>query len=133
MRCNDSTIGSTFSPKIRRFELRLSEQEFSQFIELEKSLGISRADIIRLRVLKNSSTLLVNAKDLMKLLDEIGTELGKSGNNINQLARHANVLHKQGSLNQSVITDFTSLFGKYILVQQELEKAIRQIIRLMKA
>lgn len=118
--------------KIRRFELRLSEQELKQLMELEKSLGISRADIVRIRVLKNATKMLVNAKDLMKQLDDIGAELGRSGNNINQLARHANILHKQGMLSQSVSAEFNSLLGKYIGVQQELEKCIRQVIRLMK-
>lgn len=41
-----------FVLKTRRFELRLSEQELQQLIELEKSLGISRADIVRIRVLQ---------------------------------------------------------------------------------
>jgi hypothetical protein len=96
------------APKTRRFELRLSEQELKQFLELEKSLAISRSDIVRIRVLKNAA------------------------NNINQLARHANILHKQGLLSQSVATEFNSLLGEYNTIQQELEKVIRQIIRLMK-
>ncbi|MCY1530418.1 hypothetical protein D9M68_656030 [compost metagenome] len=68
----------------------------------------------------------------MKKLDAIGAELGRSGNNINQLARHANVLQKQGLLSQSVTIEFSSLLGSYVKVQQELDKIIRQIIRLMK-
>lgn len=95
--------------KIRRFELRLSEPELHQFLELEKSLGISRADIVRIRVLKNSTKMLVNAKELMKQLDLIGAELGRSGNNINQLARHANVLHKRGMLRHEVTAEFSTL------------------------
>ncbi|MFD2964367.1 MULTISPECIES: ribbon-helix-helix domain-containing protein [Olivibacter] len=121
------------APKIRRFELRLSEPELQQFLQLEKSLGISRADIVRIRVLKNSANMLVNAKELMKQLDGIGAKLGRSGNNINQLARHANILHNQGLLSQSVATEFNSLLGHYITVQRELEKIIRQIIRQMKS
>lgn len=121
-----------FARKVRRFELRLSEQELMQFLELEKSLGISRSDIVRIRVLKNAANMLTNTKELMKKLDAIGAELGRSGNNINQLAKHANILQKQGLLSQSLTTEFTSLLGDYITVQQELEKNIRQIIRLMK-
>lgn len=120
------------APKIRRFELRLSEQELRQFLEMEKSLGISRSDIVRIRVLKNTANMLVNAKELMKKLDATGAELGRSGNNINQLAKHANILNKQGLLSQSIATQFNSLLGSYIATQQELEKVIRQIIRLMK-
>lgn len=118
--------------KTRRFELRLSDQELNQFLELEKSLGISRADIVRIRVLKNSSKMLVNTKELMCQLDQIGAELGRAGNNINQLARHANILQKQGLLGPNVTAEFTSLFLEYIKVQRELEKLIRQIIRLMR-
>lgn len=121
------------APKIRRFELRLSEQELKQFLELEKSLGISRSDIVRIRVLKNAASMLVNTKELMKKMDAVGAELGRSGNNINQLARHANILQKQGLLSQSITTEFNSLLGEYITIQQELEKVIRQIIRLMKS
>jgi Bacterial mobilisation protein (MobC) len=118
--------------KTHRFELRLSEQELHQFLELEKSLGISRSDIVRIRVLKNSSKMLVNTKELLHQLDQIGAELGRAGNNINQLARHANILQKRGQLGPDVITEFTSLFSEYIKVQQGLEKSIRQIIRLMR-
>lgn len=120
------------APKVRRFELRLSEQELRQFLELEKSLCISRSDIVRIRVLKNATNMLVNTKELMKKLDTIGGELGRSGNNINQLARHANILQKQDLLSQSVVTEFNSLLGNYIAIQRELETSIRQIIRLMK-
>lgn len=123
---------NTFPRKTRRFELRLSDQELQQFLELEKSLGISRADIVRIRVLKNSTKMLLNAQVLIKLLDTIGTELGRSGNNINQLARHANVLNKQGQLIPSIVTDFNGLFRQYIATQVELEKALRQIIRSMR-
>jgi len=118
--------------KTRRFELRLSEGELQQFLELEKSLGITRSDIIRIRVLQNASGMLINTKELMKVLDATGAELGRAGNNINQLARHANVLVKQGMLNQDIVCEFNILLGNYITVQQELEKNLRHLIRLMK-
>lgn len=118
--------------KTRRFELRLSEGELQQFLELERFLGISRSDIVRIRVLKNSQGILINTKELMKVLDSTGAELGRAGNNINQLARHANVLAKQGILNHEIISEFNILLTSYISVQQELEKIMRQLIRLMK-
>lgn len=118
--------------KTRRFELRLSEGELQQFLELERFLGISKSDIVRIRVLKNSQGILINTKELMKVLDSTGAELGRAGNNINQLARHANVLAKQGILNHEIISEFNILLTSYISVQQELEKIMRQLIRLMK-
>ncbi|WP_161805879.1 plasmid mobilization relaxosome protein MobC [Pedobacter sp. Hv1] len=99
---------------------------------MEKYLGITRSDIVRIRVLQNSQGMLINTKELMKVLDSTGAELGRAGNNINQLARHANVLAKQGMLNQDIALEFNNLLGNYITVQQELEKTLRQLIRLMK-
>ena len=118
--------------RTRRFELRLSEAERTQFLELEQSLGISRADIVRIRVLQHSKKMLVNTSEMMKLLDSIGTELGRSGNNINQLARHANILNRQQRLDPGVVAEFNALFTEYIRTQRELEKTLRQLLRTMK-
>lgn len=118
--------------RTKRFELRLSEAERSQFLELEKSLGLSRADIVRIRVLQYSKKMLVNTTKMMELLDGIGTELGRSGNNINQLARHANTLQKQGMLNPDPLNELTPLLSEYIRVQRELEKSFRKLIRLIR-
>jgi hypothetical protein len=117
--------------RTKRFELRLTEEEAIAFINLEKELGKSRTEIVRHRVLENTNKVLVDAKELLKQLDALGAELGRGGNNINQLARHANVLNKQGLLNSTVIIEFQEQFGCYIKSQKEIEKVLRQVIRLM--
>ncbi|WP_313492365.1 plasmid mobilization protein, partial [Sphingobacterium multivorum] len=78
--------------RVYRFELRLTENEKAQFLALEKSLGINRSEIVRNRVLSHSSRILVDSKTILQMLDTLGSELGRSGNNINQLARHINTL-----------------------------------------
>ncbi|MGE6221165.1 plasmid mobilization relaxosome protein MobC [Nubsella zeaxanthinifaciens] len=123
---------ASFDRRVRRFELRLSEAEHGQFLELERTLGISRADIVRIRVLKNSTKMLLDTRELFRRLDRIGAELGRSGNNINQLAKHANVLNKRGLLTPDILELFNKLFTDHINVQKEMEKQFRQLIRLMK-
>ncbi|WP_333577618.1 plasmid mobilization relaxosome protein MobC [Sphingobacterium sp.] len=118
--------------RTRRFELRLSEAERTQFLELEKALGLSRADIVRIRVLQHSKRMLVNTTEIMKLLDSIGAEIGRSGNNINQLAKHANTLQQQGMLHAVLISDLIPLLTEYVRLQRELEQSIRQLIRLIR-
>lgn len=118
--------------RTRRFELRLSEAERAQFLELEKALGLSRADIVRIRVLQHSKKMLVNTTEIMKLLDGIGTQIGRSGNNINQLAKHANSLQQQGMLHSAIMRDLTPLLSEYIRLQRKLEQSIRQLIRLIR-
>lgn len=123
---------SAHEQRSRRFELRLSEAERAQFLELEKALGLSRADIVRIRVLQHSKKMLVNTTEIMKLLDSIGAEIGRSGNNINQLARHANTLQQQGMLHAVLIRDLIPLLTEYVRLQRELEQSIRRLIRLIR-
>lgn len=123
----------TSGKRTKIIKARITEDEFNQVLAIEKNLGITRMELIRTRVLYNSNKVLVNAGELLKQLDAIGAEMGRGGNNINQLARHANILKNEGLLTESVVREFNELFGSYITIQQELEKAIRQVIRLMKS
>lgn len=119
--------------RTKTIKARLTEEEFRTLLLIEKTIGITRMELIRQRVLYHTGSVLVNAQELLKLLDAIGSEMGRAGNNINQLARHANQLNRQGLLSPSVATEFNGLFTAYIRIQQELEKALRQILRLMKS
>jgi uncharacterized coiled-coil DUF342 family protein len=87
--------------------------------------------LIRMRILTDAKKTVINSKELLKKLDWVGAELGRIGNNINQLAKHANTLKLQGQLSPLVIKKFNELFEEYILVQQSLEAALRSIIRAM--
>ncbi|MES2446620.1 MAG: plasmid mobilization relaxosome protein MobC [Bacteroidota bacterium] len=118
--------------RVNIIKAKLTDQELKQLQSIEKQLGLNRSEIIKGRVLHDSTSIIINASELMALLDSIGAELGRAGNNINQLARHANILSKQGTLDQNVVTEFNTQFGSYIQIQQELEKCLRQIIRLMR-
>ena len=115
--------------RIKKIDVRFTQTEYAQVLEMEKTLGISKTELVRLRVLDSSPQLLINAKEMISQLDGIGTELGRSGNNINQLARYANILKKQGILSPGVIERFLVLFGDYVRQQQALETALRKIIR----
>ncbi|RYE26817.1 MAG: plasmid mobilization relaxosome protein MobC, partial [Sphingobacteriaceae bacterium] len=55
------------------------------------TLGISVAELLRTKGLGTKSQV-VNGVNLIASLDKIGADLGRAGNNINQLARHANTL-----------------------------------------
>ncbi|CDS94172.1 conserved hypothetical protein [Sphingobacterium sp. PM2-P1-29] len=123
---------TTSSNKTCRFELRLSQLEREHFIALEKALGMNRSEIVRLRVLSQSSKVLVNAREVLGMLDLLGTELGRSGNNINQLARHANILNKQGRLTPADLGTLAILLSDYIEKQRLIEKELRSLMRLIK-
>ena len=121
----------TEGKRIKKIDARFTEKEYALVLEMEKALGIRKTDLVRLRVLAQSNKMLINAKEMIASLDSIGTELGRSGNNINQLARYANILRKQGVVSPAVLERFLILFETYLGQQQGLEAALRKIIRML--
>ncbi|WP_158826954.1 plasmid mobilization protein [Mucilaginibacter lacusdianchii] len=111
---------------------KLTEEEFQQLLALEKEVGINRTELIRIRVLHQSNKVFLNAKTLLQQLDALGAEMGRSGNNINQLARHANALHHYGNLDETIVREFNLLLRNYLHLRSETEKTLRQIIRLIR-
>lgn len=112
---------------------RLSAEEYKALLEMEQQLGMNHTDIIRHRLLGGQRQQLINAREILARLDALGAELGRAGNNINQLARHANVLNNRGQLDEAIVTDFSELFREYLLIRDATEKSLRQIIRLIRS
>lgn len=110
---------------------KLTDDEFKQLLAIEKEAGINRMELIRLRVLHQSNRVLVNGATLLQQLDALGAEFGRSGNNINQLARHAHMLNHRGLLGESTIKEFNDLLKDYLLIRKEAERTMRQLIRLI--
>ncbi|WEA00741.1 plasmid mobilization protein [Mucilaginibacter sp. SJ] len=111
--------------------VRFTDDEYKEITEIEQQLGISKTELIRMRILSDAKQTVINAKELIIYLDAVGAEMGRIGNNINQLAKHANTLKLKGALNPMIIEQFNRLFEEYIQVQQILEAALRKIIRTM--
>ncbi|WP_316762038.1 plasmid mobilization protein [Pedobacter aquatilis] len=120
--------------RTRHIKARVTEEEYTLACKQWKSLSMNESDFLRLKVLDpNSVRLKVNPAELILSLDMLGNEIGRSGNNINQLARHANFLNKRGMLNTEIVVKFNELFSDYISVFREMEKGTRAMLRLLKA
>jgi hypothetical protein len=117
--------------RIRKIDARFTQEEYDRVLAMEKEFGISKTELVRVRLLYDADKIVVNSAELMQELDRIGAELGRSGNNINQLAKHANTLRLTGSLHPQVIADFNGLMEGYIANQRLLETSLRHLIRLM--
>jgi hypothetical protein len=111
--------------------VRFTEDEYREVTDLEKELAVSKTDLIRMRILSDAKKAVINSRELIKYLDNGGAEMGRIGNNINQLAKHANTLKLQGTLSPVIIAQFNRLFEEYIQVQQQFEVSLRKIIRAM--
>ncbi|MDR6943687.1 plasmid mobilization protein [Mucilaginibacter pocheonensis] len=117
--------------RIKKIDARFTEDEYNLILSLEQTLGISKTELLRRKVLNNAGTTIINAKELIINLDNIFAEMGRVGNNINQLAKHANTLKLQGAMSPLIIEQFDSHFLKYLQLQQQLEISLRKVIRLV--
>jgi hypothetical protein len=117
--------------RTKKIDARFTEAEYQLVMAMEKELAIRKTDLVRMRLLDNAPAVVLNAKELIRSLDNIGAELGRSGNNINQLARYANILHKKRVLSPVVMERFNILFEQYIDQQKTLEAALRSVVRAM--
>lgn len=116
--------------RIKKIDVRFTEDEYKIICELEKTLGLTKTELIRQRLLSNAGLLVVNANELIVLLDQVGAEMGRCGNNINQLAKYANILKKRGMLSPVVIERFNVLFEQYLKNQQALDASLRKVFRM---
>ncbi len=116
----------------RKVDVRFTAEEFEKLRLWATELGVSRTELVRMRVLEGSGRFILNSKEVVARLAFAGTELARIGNNINQLARYANILHKKGLLSPQVIERYNQLLANYTGMQELLAKEIRRVIRSLK-
>lgn len=109
----------------------LTEDEYKLVLAMVAELGVNKAQLIRSRLIDNAAGTIINAREMINRLDEIGAEMGRSGKNINQLAKYVNAMKKTGALATGVAEKFNLLLETYSGTYQALEVAIRRIILAM--
>ncbi|MFC0513137.1 plasmid mobilization relaxosome protein MobC [Mucilaginibacter angelicae] len=117
--------------RVKKLDIRFTQEEYDIILAIEKELGISKTELLRMRALNDSGKILLNSGELIRSIDRIGAEMGRAGNNINQLAKHANTMKLAGSLQPHVAVQFNTLLNDYISIQRLLETSLRKIIQLM--
>lgn len=110
--------------KDKRLWIRVTEEEYNSLKEMAKPAK-SMSDYMR-RVLFDNS---INAQDpvrVLGLLEEHITEIKHIGNNINQLAKHAN---QRGMINSDALySEFLKTFKEYNKKQGEMISVYKKII-----
>lgn len=114
-----------------KIDVRFTEEEYKLIVKMERTLGISKTNLVRQRVLKNGDGIVINAKTLISELNQIGAELGRSGNNLNQLAHYANVLNLKEVLSPVVVERYLLLLHENLKSRSQLDTTLRKIIRLL--
>jgi len=117
--------------RIKKIDVRFTQQEFELILAMEKASGLKKADLIRKKLLSEGEKMVMDSKAMMNNLDAIGLELSRAGNNINQLARYSNILNRDGLLSAVVVERLLLELRKYNKIKMDLERLMRKLIRLL--
>ena len=117
--------------KTKKLQIHLTELEYTKIQVLYHASGKKTlSDFMRALVLdEKKSGFIRNNVELIKHLDNLWLAISRIGNNINQLAKYANIQIKSGKVNTSVIIDFMEVMDKYMQARRELAKAYRALVR----
>jgi len=117
--------------RIKKIDIRFTEDEFDLIVAMEKASGLKKADLIRKKLLYEGERMVMDSKVMMNNLDVVGLELSRAGNNINQLSRYANILNRDGLLSAIVVDRLLLELRKYNKIKMDLERLMRKLIRLL--
>jgi hypothetical protein len=112
-----------------KIDVRFTKEEYTLITEMARTLGISKTTLVRSKVLHEGKGTIINARQLLRELTDTGAALGRSGNNLNQLAHYANILRLKDILSPVVAERFNLLFEQHLQQRAALEKSLRKLIR----
>ncbi|WP_316799678.1 plasmid mobilization protein [Pedobacter frigidisoli] len=115
----------------KKIDVRFTQEEFDLILQMEKSSGMRKAELIRKKLLSEGEKILLDSKAVMNSLDAVGLELSRAGNNINQLSRYANILNRDGLLSAVVVDRLLLELRKYNEIKMDLDRLMRKLIRML--
>ena len=110
-----------------QINIRCSIEQYNEIKKIAKDSGLSMTDYLLKRALNNK--IVYNYNMLIDELNTVGTEFSRAGNNINQLAKHANSLSKSGNLDKSLVERLNLVMVDYAKKYDEMRVLLRSIRR----
>lgn len=102
-----------------KLQLHVTQAEYEKLNDQFRSTGIRYlSDYLRLLILgKRRAGHITNKKELICHLDSLGIQIGKTGNNINQIAKYANIQQKSGKVDRNTLINFNQQMSQYLTLQ----------------
>ena len=110
-----------------QINIRCSIEQYNEIKRIAKDSDLSVTDYLLKRALNNK--IVYNYNALIDQLNAVGTEFGRSENNINQLAKHANSLSKVGNLDKFLVERLNLVMVDYAKKSDDIRALLRSIRR----
>lgn len=113
-----------------QLKFNINDEEYRHLMNAFSSSGVKKmSEYLRNRLIETKGLYLHDPKAILKTLDDLGESVGRIGNNINQLAKYANVLTLKEKEDFEVIAEMNTLLKQYSLERKEMTLAIRALLR----
>lgn len=117
----------------RRYYLSLTQAEYSKFVTLSKSLGMSKSKIVRLMLIENSDFMLYNTVELIKTLDFLGCQIAQIRDALEPVI-HKYFTHPGQDDNTDNISSSIPIASieEYLKTLSRIEESFRELLKLTK-
>ena len=109
--------------------IRCYPEEKEQIREYAKEFGLNISEYILRKSLQKPTNM--NYKEVIQSIHVLRVELGRSGNNINQFTKSANIMMKMGGIHEKVFCRFEKELREHVKIRVLLHKEIRKLISLL--
>ncbi|MDZ7605132.1 MAG: plasmid mobilization relaxosome protein MobC [Cyclobacteriaceae bacterium] len=87
----------------------------------------SLSGFLRRRIM-GKGTIIQRPKEVLEALDRVGAEIGRIGNNINQMTKLAHMMEKEGNLREPTINRFAEELVNYHHALKELSRTYNTLL-----
>lgn len=108
--------------KEKRIYLRCTGAQFEQLTIRSKAEGIKLSEYCNCRIFDTIKFYTANPSEMFTAFKAVAREMNPIGNNINQLARHANVAYQEGFVDEKLFREMIVLMKMIVEKQDELAR-----------
>jgi len=113
----------------KRVQFYVHPKEYETLMmEFEASGYGSLSAFLRKKIVGNG-IIIPQPKALLHMLDKLGLEQSRIGNNINQIAKKVHAYDKEGHFSSDTLDQFNRTMHSYLKALNELSMAYRRLIR----
>ncbi|WP_413998675.1 plasmid mobilization protein [Flavobacterium sp. W1B] len=113
--------------KLHSVKCYCTEEEKKQIIFIASQFNFTVSEYLLIKSL--DKRVVSNRIEMIASLDTLNLELFKGGNNINQLAKHANRIKNANGLDQTLFMNFINLLNIYVKKTNDIKSIINSIYR----
>jgi hypothetical protein len=117
--------------RLIKLQAHVTSMEYEKLNDQFQATGMRYfSEYLRLLILdRGKARSITNKQELIKQLDKIGIQINRLGNNINQIAKYANIQIKSGKIDQRTMGRFNNLMEDYLQEERNLINAYRALAR----